>query len=209
MRKAGEGMNWRKKITILLISCFVFGSVILLGVSAGGFIRENAWTRNLIFTRDAESKDGLSDEAKEDSVLSAEEAMPLEAGKTEASEYPIVRLYINGERMDADSYLMQHNMVAVQDKKTMLAYGDEAYAMFEKAPANIQVSSPMSYGNLASISYMQAFLKSLLEKNTKGQLRGSEFFVALPTDMQERSFTMLIQTISTLLMTPSLTRGAR
>ena len=94
---------------------------------------------------------------------------------------------------DADSYLMQHNMVAVQDKKTMLAYGDEAYAMFEKAPANIQVSSPMSYGNLASISYMQAFLKSLLEKNTKGQLRGSEFFVALPTDMQERSFTMLIQ----------------
>ena len=94
---------------------------------------------------------------------------------------------------DGDSYLMQHNMVAVQDKKTMLAYGDEAYAMFEKAPANIQVSSPMSYGNLASISYMQAFLKSLLEKNTKGQLRGSEFFVALPTDMQERSFTMLIQ----------------
>lgn len=94
---------------------------------------------------------------------------------------------------DADSYLMQHNMVAVQDKKTMLAYGDEAHAMFEKAPANIQVSSPMSYGNLASISYMQAFLKSLLEKNTKGQLRGSEFFVALPTDMQERSFTMLIQ----------------
>ena len=94
---------------------------------------------------------------------------------------------------DADSYLMHHNMVAVQDKKTMLAYGDEAYAMYEKAPANIQVSSPMSYGNLASISYMQAFLKSLLEKNTKGQLRGSEFFVALPTDMQERSFTMLIQ----------------
>ena len=94
---------------------------------------------------------------------------------------------------DTDGYLMQHNIVTVQDKKTMLAYGDEAYAMYEKAPANIQVSSPMSYGNLASISYMQAFLKNLLERNTKGQLRGSEFFVALPTDMQERSFTMLIQ----------------
>ena len=94
---------------------------------------------------------------------------------------------------DTDGYLMQHNMVAVQDKKTMLAYGDEAYAMYEKAPANIQVSGPMSYGNLASISYMQAFLRSILERNTKGQLKGSEFFVALPTDMQERSFTMLIQ----------------
>lgn len=94
---------------------------------------------------------------------------------------------------DADSYLMQHNMVAVQDKKGMLAYGDEAYAMYEKAPSNIQVSSPMSYGNLASISNMQAFLKSLLELNTKGQLKGAEYFVALPTEMQERIFTTLIQ----------------
>ncbi|MBS6395532.1 MAG: rod shape-determining protein [Clostridiales bacterium] len=94
---------------------------------------------------------------------------------------------------DADSYLLQHNMVAVQDKKEMLAYGDEAYAMYEKAPANIDVSSPMSYGNLASISNMQAFLKKLLESNTKGQLKGAEYFVALPTDMQERIFTTLIQ----------------
>lgn len=94
---------------------------------------------------------------------------------------------------DADTFLMQHNMVAVQDKKGILACGDEAYAMYEKAPSNIQVSSPMSYGNLASISNMQAFLKSLLEKNIKGQLKGAEYFVALPTDMQERIFTTLIQ----------------
>lgn len=94
---------------------------------------------------------------------------------------------------DMDGFLMQHNMVAIQDKKSMLAYGDEAYAMYEKAPANIQVSSPMSYGNLASISYMQAFLKNLLEQSIKGQLKGAEYFVALPTDMQERIFTTLIQ----------------
>lgn len=94
---------------------------------------------------------------------------------------------------DADAYLMQHNMVAVQEKNGILACGDEAYAMYEKAPANIQVTSPTSYGNLASISNMQAFLKGLLEKNTKGQLKGSDFFVALPTDMQERIFTTLIR----------------
>lgn len=94
---------------------------------------------------------------------------------------------------DADVYLTQHNMVAVQDKKGLLAYGDEAYAMYEKAPSNIHVSSPMSYGNLASISNMQAFLKNLLDKNLKGQLKGADYFVALPTDMQERIFTTLIQ----------------
>ena len=71
---------------------------------------------------------------------------------------------------DADAYLIQHNMVAVQDKKGLLAFGDEAYAMYEKAPSNIQVTSPMSYGNLASISNMQAFLRNLLERNIKGQL---------------------------------------
>ena len=94
---------------------------------------------------------------------------------------------------EQDGCLMQHNMVAVQDKKEMLAYGDEAYAMYEKAPANIQVSSPMSYGNLASISNMQTFLKRFLESSTKGQLKGAEYFVALPKDMQERIFTTLIQ----------------
>lgn len=94
---------------------------------------------------------------------------------------------------DADSYLIQHNMVAVKDKKEMIAYGDEAFAMYEKAPSNIEVSSPMSYGNLASISNMELFLKKLLESCTKGQLKGAEFFVALPTEMQERTFTMLIQ----------------
>ena len=49
--------------------------------------------------------------------------------------------------------------------------------MYEKAPANIHVGAPMSYGNLASISNMQAFLKKLLEENIKGQLKGADFFV--------------------------------
>ena len=94
---------------------------------------------------------------------------------------------------EADEYMIQHNMVAVQDKKGMLAYGDEAYAMYEKAPSDIHVTNPMSSGNLASISNMQAFLRNLLEKSIKGQLKGADYFVALPTDMQERIFTTLIQ----------------
>ncbi len=94
---------------------------------------------------------------------------------------------------EADEYMIQHNMVAVQDKKGMLAYGDEAYAMYEKAPSDIHVTNPMSNGNLASISNMQVFLRNLLEKSIKGQLKGADYFVALPTDMQERIFTTLIQ----------------
>ena len=41
----------------------------------------------------------------------------------------------------SDKILVQKNMIAVKNKKTMIAYGDNAYEMFERAPANIRVSS--------------------------------------------------------------------
>ena len=49
----------------------------------------------------------------------------------------------------------------------MIAYGDEAYAMYEKAPAHIEVSYPMSYGNIGSINNLEVFLKALLEPNSR------------------------------------------
>ena len=87
----------------------------------------------------------------------------------------------------------EKNMVAIEEKKGMIAYGDEAFDMHEKAPSNIEVLYPMSYGTVASITYMQEFLRSFLESHTKGNLKGSEFVVALPTDVQDRVFTTLIQ----------------
>lgn len=94
---------------------------------------------------------------------------------------------------EGDHILQQKNMVAVENKKNMIAYGDEAYAMYEKAPANIEVSYPMSYGNIGSINNLEVFLKSFLEKTTKGALEGADYFLALPTDVQDRVFTTLIQ----------------
>lgn len=94
---------------------------------------------------------------------------------------------------EGDHILQQKNMVAVENKKNMIAYGDEAYAMYEKAPANIEVSYPMSYGNIGSINNLEVFLKSFLEKTTKGALKGADYFLALPTDVQDRVFTTLIQ----------------
>ena len=94
---------------------------------------------------------------------------------------------------EGDRVIQQKNMVAVENKKNMIAYGDEAYAMYEKAPAHIEVSYPMSYGNIGSINNLEVFLKSLLEKCTKGALKGADYYLALPTDVQDRVFTTLIQ----------------
>ena len=93
---------------------------------------------------------------------------------------------------EGDYILQTKNMVAVENKK-IIAYGDEAYAMYEKAPANIEVSYPMSYGNIGSINNLEVFLKSLLEKTTKNALKGADYYLALPTDVQDRVFTTLIQ----------------
>ena len=94
---------------------------------------------------------------------------------------------------ESDTIYCEKNMVAIEEKKGIIAYGDEAFDMHEKAPSNIEVLYPMSYGTVASITYMQEFLRSFLESHTKGNLKGSEFVVALPTDVQDRVFTTLIQ----------------
>ncbi|MCI8862291.1 MAG: rod shape-determining protein [Lachnospiraceae bacterium] len=94
---------------------------------------------------------------------------------------------------EGDTIFCERNMVAIEEKKGMIAYGDEAFDMHEKAPANIEVLYPMSYGTVASITYMQEFLRAFLESHTKGNLKGAEFLVALPTDVQDRVFTTLVQ----------------
>ena len=94
---------------------------------------------------------------------------------------------------EADTIFCQKNMVAIEDKKGMIAYGDEAYEMYEKAPSNIDVLFPMSFGTVASITYMQEFLRAFLEDRSKGPLKGAEFYMALPTDVQDRVFSTLVQ----------------
>lgn len=94
---------------------------------------------------------------------------------------------------EGDHILQEKNMVAIENKKNMIAYGDEAYAMYEKAPSSIDVSYPMSYGNIGSINHLEEFIRTFLEKTTKGTLKGAEYVLALPTDVQDRVFTTLIQ----------------
>ena len=45
-----------------------------------------------------------------------------------------------------DSILIEKNMIAIENKKNVFAYGNSAYEMFEKAPSNIQISHPLTCG---------------------------------------------------------------
>ena len=43
----------------------------------------------------------------------------------------------------------EKNTIAIRDKREIYAYGDDAYAMYEKVPQNITVSFPMVNGVIA------------------------------------------------------------
>lgn len=79
----------------------------------------------------------------------------------------------------------QKNTISVINKNQLYAYGDNAYAMYEKAPETIQVSFPIVGGVIADYNNMQIMIQEILEKSSKGHVKGSEFIVAVPTDITE------------------------
>ena len=59
----------------------------------------------------------------------------------------------------------EKNVIAMKDNTTVFASGDDAFAMYEKAPDNIQVVFPMQGGVIAHFDDMQYLLENLLKKS--------------------------------------------
>lgn len=81
--------------------------------------------------------------------------------------------------------LEEKNTIAVINKNQIYAYGDRAYAMYEKAPESIQVSFPVSNGVIADFNFLQLMIMDFLEEKMKGKVKGAEFVVAVPTDITD------------------------
>ncbi len=87
------------------------------------------------------------------------------------------------DKKERDLYKVK-DTIAIKDKKQIIALGDEAYEMYEKAPSNIEVLFPMQQGVISRFDDMQHLLNGLL-KNGKVLSRGSEYVIAVPTDITE------------------------
>lgn len=95
-----------------------------------------------------------------------------------------------------DSVMVEKNMIAIENKKNLFAYGDSAYEMYEKAPGNIQISYPLCNGVIADIQNMETLIRYFITDLSKGALKPAEFYVAVPTDVTEvekRAFYDLIR----------------
>ena len=69
----------------------------------------------------------------------------------------------------------EKNTIAIVNKNQLYAFGNDAYAMYEKAPDSIQVSFPVVNGVIADYNNMQnrggkkGILRSLLQESFQTQ----------------------------------------
>lgn len=94
-----------------------------------------------------------------------------------------VKIVKSGEGLVLD----EKNVIAILKKKDVLAVGDAAYDMYEKAPANIKVSYPVKNGVIADLSNMHQMMVAFLGRisGSKHKLKGFDYYLAIPTDITE------------------------
>lgn len=95
-----------------------------------------------------------------------------------------------------DAIFVEKNMIAIENKSRVFAYGDSAFEMYEKAPSNIHISYPLSNGVIADIRNMETLIKYFIADLQKGNPKPSDFYIAVPTDVTEvekRAFYDLIK----------------
>ncbi len=85
---------------------------------------------------------------------------------------------------NADSIWKEKNAIAIRNEKEVFSVGDNAYDMYEKAPFNVEVIFPMKEGVISHFYDMQYLLQNLLKKERQFA-RGSNYVIAVPTDVTE------------------------
>ncbi|MCM1118324.1 MAG: rod shape-determining protein [bacterium] len=95
-----------------------------------------------------------------------------------------------------DKIMVEKNMIAIENKNVLFAYGDSAFEMYEKAPANIHISYPLSNGVIADIKNMETLIRYFISDIQRGKSLPADYFIAVPTDVTEvekRAFYDLVR----------------
>ncbi|MDO4512552.1 MAG: rod shape-determining protein [Lachnospiraceae bacterium] len=95
-----------------------------------------------------------------------------------------------------DNIKVEKNMIAIENKSNLFAYGDSAFEMYEKAPANIHISYPLCNGVIADIRNMETLVKYFIADITKNNIRPADYFITVPwdiTQVEKRAFYDVIK----------------
>ena len=85
-----------------------------------------------------------------------------------------------------DTIWKEKNVIAFKDNRDrdIFAVGDDAFSMYGKVPSNIEITFPMKEGVISRFNDMQFLLQNLLKRGRQFS-RGSEYVIAVPTDVTE------------------------
>lgn len=107
-----------------------------------------------------------------------------------------IKIYKKGQGIVLD----ERNIIAISNKKNVIAIGNDAFEMYEKAPENISVTYPVRNGVIADVADMTALLTNFMKRISGSKhLGAADYIVATPTDITEverRSFYDLIASSS-------------
>ena len=95
-----------------------------------------------------------------------------------------------------DTVTIEKNMIAIENKNTLFAYGNSAFEMHEKAPGNIHISYPLSNGVIADIKNMETLVKYFIGDICKNNIKPADYYIAVPTDVtdvEKRAFYDLVR----------------
>ena len=84
-----------------------------------------------------------------------------------------------------DSIMVEKNMIAIENKSTLFAYGNSAFDMYEKAPSNIHISYPLCNGVIADIKNMETIVRYFIQDLMKGSIKPADYYIAVPTDVTD------------------------
>ena len=103
-----------------------------------------------------------------------------------------IKIYKKGQGIVLD----ERNIIAIANRKNVIATGNDAFEMYEKAPSNISVTYPVRSGVIADVANMLTLLNHFMFRINNSKRPGTaDYIVATPTDITEverRSFYDLI-----------------
>lgn len=92
-------------------------------------------------------------------------------------------------------FMNARNMIALRDQQHVLAIGDMAYEIYEKTPANVEASCPMTNGVIANGRNMELVLDYLMKKYSSVLQQKPEVYLAIPseiTQVEQRAFFQVL-----------------
>ena len=102
-----------------------------------------------------------------------------------------IKIYSRNE----DSVMIEKNMIAIENKDTLFAYGNSAFEMYENPPGYIHISYPISNGVIADIKHMETLIRYFIGNIWKNNIKPADYYIAVPTDVtdvERRAFYDLV-----------------